>query len=146
MAGKKQNMAPMWKIWMKNVDLDEPTLFLDHMYWGCSQRECKPNEMLLRYTENVRITNFCWSNRKVTRVGKISRKDGCVVPQHGRTCSKNALKDTANWRTEVEHMFLLVGCARNKRQYPTDLQNQKSFRWMLDREWMVYLLLIYGMW
>ena len=28
MAGKKQNMAPMWKKWMKNVDLDEPTSFL----------------------------------------------------------------------------------------------------------------------
>ena len=26
-AGKKQNMAPMWKKLMKNVDLDEPTSF-----------------------------------------------------------------------------------------------------------------------
>ena len=24
MAGKKQNVAPMWKKWMKNVDLDGP--------------------------------------------------------------------------------------------------------------------------
>ena len=32
-AGKKQNMAPMWKKLMKNVDLDEPTSFLDHVYW-----------------------------------------------------------------------------------------------------------------
>ena len=24
--------------------------------------------------------------------------------------------------------------------------NQKSFRWMLDCEWMDYLLSIYGMW
>ena len=28
MVGKKQNMAPMWKKWMKNVDLDEPTSFV----------------------------------------------------------------------------------------------------------------------
>ena len=32
MAGKKQNMAPMWKKEMKNDDLDEPTSFLDHVY------------------------------------------------------------------------------------------------------------------
>ena len=33
-AGKKQNMAPLWKKLMKNVDVDEPTSFLDHGYFG----------------------------------------------------------------------------------------------------------------
>ena len=47
---------------------------------------------------------------------------------------------------EAEHLSPIVGCARNKRQYPTVLQNQKSFRWMLDCEWMDYLLSISGMW
>ena len=28
----------------ENVDLDEPTSFLDHENLGCSQRECKSNE------------------------------------------------------------------------------------------------------
>ena len=32
MAGKKQNMASMWKKLMKNVDIGEPTTFLDHVY------------------------------------------------------------------------------------------------------------------
>ena len=40
-AGKKQNLDPMWKILMKDVDLGEPTSFLDHVYLGCTQRECK---------------------------------------------------------------------------------------------------------
>ena len=31
---------------MKNVDLDEPTSFLDHVSLGCTQRECKPNEII----------------------------------------------------------------------------------------------------
>ena len=44
LARKKQNMAPMWKKLMKDVDLDEPTTFLEHVYLGCTQRECKPNE------------------------------------------------------------------------------------------------------
>ena len=64
---------------MKTLDLDEPTSFLDrilgmhstwmqaegsHYWWTC---------------QDVRITKFCWSNWKITRVGKASRKDGCVV-------------------------------------------------------------------
>ena len=41
MAGKKQNISPTWKILMKDVDLGEPTSFLDHAYLGCTQRECQ---------------------------------------------------------------------------------------------------------
>ena len=47
---------------------------------------------------------------------------------------------------EAEHLFPSVGCARNKRQYPTVRQNLKSFRWMLDCEWMDYLLSTSGTW
>ena len=43
-AGKKQEMAPTWKKWMKDVDLEEPTSFLDRVNLGCTQRECKPKE------------------------------------------------------------------------------------------------------
>ena len=32
---------------------------------------------------------------------------------------------------EVARLFQIVGCVRNKRQYPTVPQNRKSFRWML---------------
>ena len=47
MAGKKQKMPPMWKTLTKNVDLDEPTSFLDHVNLGYTQRECKPNEIIV---------------------------------------------------------------------------------------------------
>ena len=46
-AGKKQNMTPMWKKLMKIVDLDEPTSFLDLVYWGCTQRDCTPHEHII---------------------------------------------------------------------------------------------------
>ena len=39
LAGKKQNIVPLWKVLMKDVDLGEPTSFLDHVYLGCTQRE-----------------------------------------------------------------------------------------------------------
>ena len=44
LVGKKQNIDPMWKVLMKEVDLGEPTSFLDHVYLGCSQRECQTSK------------------------------------------------------------------------------------------------------
>ena len=41
LAGKKQNIDPMWKVLNKAVDLGEPTSFLDHVYLGCTQRQCE---------------------------------------------------------------------------------------------------------
>ena len=41
LAGKKQNLNPMWKVLNKEVDLGEPTSFLDHVYLGCTQRHCE---------------------------------------------------------------------------------------------------------
>ena len=41
LAGKKQNIEPMWKVLNKEVDLGEPTSFLDHVYLGCTQRQCE---------------------------------------------------------------------------------------------------------
>ena len=41
LAGKKQNINPSWKILVKEVDLEEPTSFLDHVYLGCTQTECQ---------------------------------------------------------------------------------------------------------
>ena len=41
LAGKKQNINPMWKVSNKEVDLGEPTSFLDHVFLGCTQRQCE---------------------------------------------------------------------------------------------------------
>ena len=41
LAGKKQNLDPMWKVLNKEVDLGEPTSFLDHVYFGCTHRKCE---------------------------------------------------------------------------------------------------------
>ena len=41
LAGKKQNIDPMWKVLNKEVDLGEPTSFLDHVHLGCTQRQCE---------------------------------------------------------------------------------------------------------
>ena len=64
MVGKKQNMSPMWKkLKKKHVDFDEPTSFLGHVYLGCTQRDCKPNEITIKeYREMFESQTFLWSN------------------------------------------------------------------------------------
>ena len=41
LAGKKQNIDPMWIVLSNEVDLGEPTSFLDHVYLECTQRQCE---------------------------------------------------------------------------------------------------------
>ena len=44
LAGKKQNLDPMWNLLNKEVDLGEPTSFFDHVYLGCTQRQCQKSK------------------------------------------------------------------------------------------------------
>ena len=52
LAGKKQNLDPMWKLLNKEVDLGEPTSFLDHVYLGNFQR-CRPRRGTFNNLGNV---------------------------------------------------------------------------------------------
>ena len=49
LAGQKQNLDPMWKLLNKEVDLGEPTSFLDHVYLGCTQRQCEISKDIVEY-------------------------------------------------------------------------------------------------
>ena len=98
-AGKKQNMAPMWKKLMKLVDLGEPTSFLDHVHLVCTQRECKPNDAIVEQykemfesrlsagaTENYQNgTNFTQKLLRCHTTWKVILKSG--------------LKNNVNWQT-----------------------------------------------
>ena len=53
LAGKKQNIDPMWKILMKDVDLGDRHRFLDYVYLGCTQLECKTNESIFDEYRNM---------------------------------------------------------------------------------------------
>ena len=77
LAGKKQNLDPMWNVLNKGVELGEPTSFLDHVYLGCTQRQCEISKDIvdnhrtmfesrisvggtekLPYSENLRISSW----------------------------------------------------------------------------------------
>ena len=56
LAGKKQSIDPMWKLLNKEVDLGEPTSFLDHVYF-VTQRQCE-KRYCGQLQNHVRIANF----------------------------------------------------------------------------------------
>ena len=65
LAGKKQNLDPMWKVLNKEVDLGEPTSFLDHVYLGCTQRTMPNKQRYCGKLQNhVRIANFSGGEQK----------------------------------------------------------------------------------
>ena len=52
LAGKTENIEPIWNFFMKDVDLGEPTSFLDHVYLGCTERLCKiSNEIVANFRD-----------------------------------------------------------------------------------------------
>ena len=53
LAGKKQNINPMWNILMKDVDLGKPTSFLDHENQGCTRRQCEISKDIVDNYRNM---------------------------------------------------------------------------------------------
>ena len=83
LAGKKHNINPMWKVLNKEIDLGEPTSFLDHVFLGCTQRKCEISKDIednyramfesrssagetekLTHSEHVRISSWSYDAKK----------------------------------------------------------------------------------
>ena len=96
MVGKKQNLDPMWKVLNKEVDLGEPTSFLDHEDLGCTQRQCQISKDTV---DNYR-TMF---DSRISAAGV----EKLPFPQNLRISSwsydmvmqRNAWKDIVSWQT-----------------------------------------------
>ena len=67
LADKKQNINPTWEIFMKDVDLGEPTSFLDHVYLGCTQRECQISKDIVDNNKKMFESMISAGYGKITR-------------------------------------------------------------------------------
>ena len=98
LAGKKQNLDPMWKVLNKVVDLGEPTSFLDHVYLGCTQRQCQTSKDTV---DNYR-TMF-ESRISAGGVEKITIPSKSSYFLHGLmtwlVMQRNVWNDIVSWRT-----------------------------------------------
>ena len=80
-------MGPMWKKLIKNVDLDEPKSFLDHVYLRFAQRECEPNEKGIEQFKKMFESRIF--------AGATEKLPGWENP-HAKDMLGNALRDIAN--------------------------------------------------
>ena len=84
--GRKQNLNLIWKKLMKLVDLGQPTSFLDHVYSGSTQRECKSNESIVdEYRKMFASRISAWATCKLVGWEKNARGNSRLVLRHGRS-------------------------------------------------------------
>ena len=88
---------------MKLVDLGEPTTFLDHVYWGCTQRECKSNENIVEEYNQVLETRIpAGATQKLPGWEKHPAKTvawSCDMEGHAQKCVERCC-ELANKKTE----------------------------------------------
>ena len=109
MAGKTENLGPTWKFLMKDVDLEAPTSFLDHVYLGCTQRECETSKDIVdnyKHMFESRISAGAVEELPETRAsGKLDANtisSWCYdIEGHAKTCVERycelANKTTQQW-------------------------------------------------
>ena len=101
LAGKKQNIDPMWKILMKDVDLGEPTSFLDMYIWVALKECVKSVTILWRTTEICSNQGFLLEPRKNYRPElqeNLMQKHDLLGPMTWKVTQRNVWKDIANLR------------------------------------------------
>ena len=101
LAGKKHNIDPMWKVLNKEVDLGEPTSFLDHVYLGCTQRQCEVSQNIVdnyRTMFESRISAGDWKNYHSLKI---------LVFLHGRmtwwVMQRSVWNDIVSWQTRLHN-------------------------------------------
>ena len=73
LAGMKHNIDPMWKVLNKEVDLGEPTSFLDHVYLGCTRRQCEISKDIVdNYRAMFESRTPAGENRKISILREFS--------------------------------------------------------------------------
>ena len=97
LAGKKQNLDPTWKLLNKEVDLGEPTSFLDHVYLGCTQRQCEISKEIVdnyRTMFESRISAGELKNYHTRKIFVFLRG-----PAMWMVMPRNVWNDTVSWQT-----------------------------------------------
>ena len=99
LVGMKQNIDPMWEVFMKEVDLGEPTSFLDHVYLGCTQRECQTSNDVVDNKRNMFESKL---SARATEMLLYSEKFGANISSwfYERVMPRNVWNDIASWRTK----------------------------------------------
>ena len=129
MAGKKQILAPVWKKFMKNVDIEEPTSFLHHVYSGCTQRERKPNGKIMeQYNKMFESRVSAGATEKLPGWDKPRAKTSAWsydMEGHARKCVERYC-ELANKKTEQLYK-ISHPCLDDRQIKKEELENKEEF-------------------
>ena len=129
-AGKKHNIDPMWKVLNKEVDLGEPTSFLDHRKLEMHSTTMRNKQRYCGQLQNhVWIANFCANFSGGSREITISSKYSYffMVVWYGRSCDALVQWTSAHRicesreDTRAENCRLWVGVLTPQLGYSIDL-------------------------
>ena len=95
LAGKKQNMNPIWKVLDEEVDLGEQTSFLDHVYLGCTRRHYETRKHI---SDNYRTMFESRISAGATEKPPSSETPNISTWSYDH--AKKCVDDIVNWRTK----------------------------------------------
>ena len=93
LAGKKQNIDPMWEVVMKQVDLGQPTSLLDHVFLGCTQLECQMSKDIVdNYRNMFESRIFAGAMEKLPETKATVKPDAGTISSWSYDMEGNAKK------------------------------------------------------
>ena len=122
LAGKKQNISPTWKILMKSIVLREPTSFFDHVYLGCTQRECQFSKVIVdnyRTKFESRISDGATEKLPCSENLRISSWS-CDMEGHAKKCVERCCelakkkKRLNNCTKSQRHAWMTINLKKKK--------------------------------
>ena len=108
---------------LKNVDLDEPTSFLDHVHFGCTRRECKTNESIFDETEKCSNRESPPEQLKNYQGGRNLTQTLSRGPTTWKVMGRSAWKDMA-WRSCPEMCGAILRAG--EQNHPATVQSHNS--------------------
>ena len=129
LAWKKQNISPTWKILMKDVDLGEPTSFLDHVYLGCTQRECqKSKDVVDNYRSMFESRISAVATDKLSETKAARKPDAKTISSWSRDMEGNAKKcverycnfankQQSNYTKSQRHAWMIIKFKKKKKKW-----------------------------
>ena len=108
LAGKTENIEPTWTILMEDVDLGEPTSFLDHENQGCTQRVCKiRNEIVATYRDMFESRIFAGAKEKLptSASGNLMQKQYLLALMTWKVTQRNVWKGIANSNKTTQQLY-----------------------------------------
>ena len=115
---------------MKQVDLEEPTTLSDQEYWGCTQRECKPNLKIAQESKDVLESLI--SARTIGQLLGWERSHADAGAWSWKGMRRNDWKGTAKWHTrkssnKTKSPQLVRMIANSKMKNKKQLENRQKF-------------------